>query len=211
MALFLQHKEKTYRVAVWKMEETVDELLALLPERNYYEKEILRFRGKERRREWLSVRALIFSLLGDDKRIGYESDGKPYFIDNSFFLSISHTGGYVAVIISEEPICGIDIEMYGKRIEKVVNRFMRSDEQAFEYESDILWGLLLHWSAKETLFKSVKETDADLRKIRLEHFIPKVKGEFRAQEYWTEKQQIFTISYLLNSDFVLTWLACTRE
>ena len=61
MALFLSHKEPLYRWGVWKMDESVDTLLDLLPEREYYEREVQRFVASHRRLEWLSVRALLLS------------------------------------------------------------------------------------------------------------------------------------------------------
>ena len=54
MALFLSHKEPLYRWGVWKMDESVDTLLDLLPEREYYEREVQRFVASHRRLEWLS-------------------------------------------------------------------------------------------------------------------------------------------------------------
>ncbi len=206
MALFLHHKKRTFQLAVWKMDETVDELLELLPDRDYYANAMLRFTTESRRREWLSVRMLVFTLLNEDIKIDYEADGKPFLADHSYFISISHTKGYVAVILSEKATVGIDIEKYGLRIQRITSRFMRADEQAFAYADDLIWGLLLHWSAKETLFKSFKDASADLRLMRLDHFTPESNGTFGIQEYWTEKQQIYAISYLLFPDFVLTWL-----
>lgn len=206
MALFLHHKKRTFQLAVWKMDETVEELLEQLPDREYYINAIQRFSTESRRREWLSVRMLIFALLGEDKKIDYETDGKPFLSDHSHSISLSHTKGYVAVILSEHTIVGIDIEQYGLRIERIASRFMRADEQANAYAGDPIWGMLLHWSAKETLFKSFKDASADLRLMRLAHFTPEASGVLRIQEYWTEKQQVFAISYLLFPDFVLTWL-----
>ena len=109
MALFLQHREPSFQWGIWKMEEPIDVLLGLLPERAYYEEELQRFNAPHRKQEWLSVRALLFRLLGMHKEVCYEPSGKPYLADNSYFISISHTKGYVAVILSEEKPVGIDI------------------------------------------------------------------------------------------------------
>ena len=43
MALFLQHREPSFQWGIWKMEEPIDVLLGLLPERAYYEEELQRF------------------------------------------------------------------------------------------------------------------------------------------------------------------------
>lgn len=205
MPLFLQHKESELQWGIWKVDEPVSTLLDMLPEGSNYEKDLEQFTAERRKQEWLSVRVLLLRLLGEEKQIVYDLNGKPSLKDNSYFISISHTKGYVALILSRFIPVGIDIEHYGQRVNNVVSRFMREDEKAFPYKGDMTWGLLLHWSAKETLFKCVKGADADLRKVRLECFMPMQKGGFRAQEYWTYNQQVLFVSYYMHPDFVLTW------
>ena len=93
MALFLQHKTDDIQWAVWKMEESLDALLALLPDarRIFCEQELNRFVSERRKMEWLSVRVLLYSMLREDKEIGYSSEGKPYLADRSFFFISSRT------------------------------------------------------------------------------------------------------------------------
>lgn len=207
MASFLQYKTNGIQWAVWKMEESLDALLLLLPgaRRAFCEQELNRFVSERRKMEWLSVRVLLYSMLQEDKEIGYSPEGKPYLTDHSFFISISHTKGYVAVILSPIAPVGIDIEQYGHRVKRVYDRFIRPDEQVEPYLGDVTWSMLLHWSAKETIFKSMENADADLRKLCLSHFVPQEEGTFQVQEYATEQQQSFTVGYRISPDFVLTW------
>lgn len=207
MASFLQYKTNGIQWAVWKMEESLDALLLLLPgaRRAFCEQELNRFVSERRKMEWLSVRVLLYSMLQEDKEIGYSLEGKPYLTDHSFFISISHTKGYVAVILSPIAPVGIDIEQYGHRVKRVYDRFIRPDEQVEPYWGDVTWSMLLHWSAKETIFKSMENADADLRKLCLSHFVPQEEGTFQVQEYATEQQQSFTVGYRISPDFVLTW------
>ena len=131
--------------------------------------------------------------------------GKPYLTDHSFFISISHTKGYVAVMLASFTPAGIDIEQYAQRVHKVSDRYIRSDEQTEPYQGDMTWGLLLHWSAKEAVFKRMENADADLRKLRLTHFIPQEQGTFQVQELATEQQELYSVGYRICPDFVLTW------
>ena len=210
MGLFLQDKTNDTQWAVWKVEESLEALLALLPDarRVCCEQELLQFASERRKIEWLSVRVLLYFMLKEDKQIGYSSEGKPFLTDDSFFISISHTKGYVAVILNSKTPVGIDIEQYGKRVHKVFDRFIRPDEQVEAYQGDTTWGGLLHWSAKETVFKCMKNADADLRKLCLSHFIPQKEGTFQVREYATEGQSLFSVGYRICEDFVLTWTSC---
>lgn len=206
MALFAQHKEDRAQWGIWKMDESLDELLALLPERSIYEQAMQRFTAVHRKQEWLSVRVLLYLLLGEAKEIQYEPSGKPYLNDRSSFISISHTKGYVSVILSPVAEVGIDIEQYGQRIHKVAHKFMREDEEANLYKDESTWALLLHWSAKEVMFKCMDIAEVDFcEHLHIPPFRVKEQGTFNAQEYRTEQQRHFLIHYQIHPDFVLTW------
>lgn len=189
------------------MDESWDELRALLPDPALWQQAMQRFAAPHRRAEWLSVRVLLYHLLKEEKEICYLPSGKPRLADDSYHISISHTRGYVAVILGHTPV-GIDIEQYGTRVRRVAGRFMRSDEQALPYRGDDTWSLLLHWSAKEVMFKCLDAVEVDFcRDLQIEPFRPQVQGQFHAREYRTERQRSFLIRYLLHPEFVLTWQA----
>ncbi len=204
MALLIHRNESTYQLGVWKMDETIEQLLEFLPEKTYYEEEIKRFKASHRIHEWLSVRALLYTLLKTHQPVKYLSTGKPY-LDNQY-ISISHTKGYVAVIVSSNAEVGIDIEQYSRRVHKVATKFMRDDEVTVTYKEDSTWSLLLHWSAKETMFKSIDDCEIDFRKhLHILPFNVNDTGSFESIEYKTVNQYKFHINYLLNPEFVLTW------
>lgn len=206
MALFLVHKEESFQWGVWKMDETADELLGLLPRRDYYEEETHRFKAAHRKLEWLSVRALLYRLLGRHVEVCYEPSGKPYLADQSLYISISHTKGYVAVVLSTVASVGIDIEQYGQKVHKVAHKYVREDEKIIPYNKEETWCLLLHWSAKEVMFKCMDTADVDFRKhLHIEPFALQECGSMVAHEYRTERKRTFRIDYLIHPDFVLTW------
>ncbi|MDR0962601.1 MAG: 4'-phosphopantetheinyl transferase superfamily protein [Mediterranea sp.] len=208
MPLFLRHTEPFGMWGIWKTEETIDELLALLPHDAPYRTDILRFGALHRRQEWLAVRMLLYTLLGEEKTIAYLSGGKPYLSDHTHTIGISHTGGYVAVIVgAPRGNVSIDIEQYGERVHRVAHKFMRPDESVPSYCGTDTWSLLLHWSAKETLFKSLNTPEVDFREhLRIMPFEPSASGTFAAREYRTPQQRQYTVYYRIFEEFVLTWI-----
>lgn len=206
MPVFLQHTDSACRWGVWKTDETPDELLALLPDKEKYREGMQRFSADSRRLEWLAVRVLLHVLTGEEKEIRYYPSGKPYLADASASLSISHTKGYVAVLLGAP--CrevGIDIEQYGERVRRVAPKFMRQDEEAAVYRGTETWSLLLHWSAKETMFKCLNTPEVDFRAhLRIFPFQVSERGVFSAAEYRTVEKRSFSIHYYLYPDFVLT-------
>lgn len=208
MPVFLQHREPNYCWAVWKIEETADELLAMLPHADAYAQEARRFASESRRLEWLVARVLLCAMLGKEKRIAYYSNGRPYLPDDPRHISISHTKGYVAIILGESPLAGvgIDIERYGERVRRVADRFVRDDEVIHSYKDTDIWALLLHWSAKETVYKCLDKPEVDfLEHLRVVPFELGGQGVFDVCEYKTAAGKHYAVRYQLHPDFVLTW------
>ena len=206
MALYLKAKISDFKLGVWKTEESINELLSSFPDYSFYEKELQRFSADSRKREWLAVRVLLAALCGEEKRVIYNSIGKPYLEDASFRISISHTHGYVAVALHPSKEVGIDIEQYGDKVRKVRHKFLIPQEDANISKENEIAHLLLHWSAKETVYKMIGIEDTELKQhIRITPFTPQEKGIFIAKECKTGRQQIYTIHYLVHPDFVLTF------
>ncbi len=208
MPIYKVHKEGCCW-GIWKTDETLDELSLLFPEgKRYLQEATARFANEKRRKEWLAVRVLLFHLLGEAKEIAYYPSGKPYLLDASYHIGISHTNGYVAVALHPQYEVAVDIEQYGTRVMRVKERFMREDEMA---EADNVYACLLHWSAKETLFKLMGEDNVDFREhLHIMPFSAGNEGVLEACEYKTLHQARYTLYYRVEKDFVLTWCVDTK-
>ena len=175
---------------------------------------------EKRKCEWLTVRTLLKTLSGEEKEIVYQSTGKPYLSDHSYHISISHTNykgitendkllGYVAMVLNKEKEVAIDIEMISPRILKIKDRFLSEKETKSISANNEIVHLLLHWSAKESVFKILDSENVDYQsQIHISPFDP-VMGKwesFEAHETRTEKQQVFQIHYFVTEDYVLTTL-----
>lgn len=192
---------------VWKMEESEAELFRLLPSMECIADSIDTITHSIRRVEFLTSRVLVGRLLGMDYRISYSPEGRPSIVSRSPYLhiSISHTRGYVAVYLHTTHAVGIDIEQINPRIEQLAPRFMAATELANVDEQQRVNHLLLHWSAKESVFKALEQSDVDFRKqLHISPFVPANKGAFSAFETKTPHNTHFVINYIVDSDYVLT-------
>ncbi|NDV64598.1 4'-phosphopantetheinyl transferase superfamily protein [Bacteroides sp. 224] len=207
MPLFKQYNQYHCRWAIWKQEESIDQLLMKLPVmgRAEYLKGMEAFTSESRRLEWLAIRVLLFELLGEMKKVLYEPSGKPYLADASAHISISHTKGYVAVIVSRRHEVGIDIEQYRDRVLKVAHKFVREDEKAHINPEKEILSLLLIWSAKEVMFKCMNESEVDFRAHLMVELPADSKPFMNCREYRTSLRKRFLIYYLTHPDFVMTW------
>lgn len=204
MPLLLKHTAPLR--GVWKIEESSDTLFSLLENGEEYQSQLEEIHAEHRRREWLASRVLLQTLLGCPARIAYRPNGAPYLPDFPLYISISHTKEYAAVLIQDHPAAGIDIEYRSDRVLKIRSRFMNPEEEAGidrEHEAE---HLLLHWCAKETLFKMIGEEEVDfLKHLHVRPFPYAEEGSFRVQETRTEAGASYTLNYLITSDFVLTY------
>lgn len=152
MALFKEVRDDNAIMGIWKMEENLTELESMYEVKEAEMPVYYAFRNDRRRKEWLTVRILLRTLLGREVEICYHPSGKPYLKDESFFISITHTIGYVGVRLAHHPVA-LDMEYYSKRVLHLIPRFVSVEElQYINPDYDVEMALVM-WSAKETLFK----------------------------------------------------------
>lgn len=191
---------------IWKIEESSEELFGMLERGDEYLPELDCIRTEHRRQEWLASRTLLQEMLGRFSRIAYHPNGAPYLPDEKLHISISHTKGYVALLLQEQSAAGIDIEYRSDRVLKIRSRFMNLEEEAAIDKVHETEHLLVHWCAKEALFKMIGQTDVDFRKhLHVYPFEYAAEGKFTAFETRTDTGVSYKLGYRIHPDFVMVW------
>lgn len=185
------------RLGLWQIEDSIDGLLHSDPSLGQLDDVVRVFRSETRRREVLAVYALLFAMTGDrSMRIDHDELSRPLL--PGFHISISHTRGYAAVILSSHDGVAVDIEYYSNRVEQVAARFVRTDEYAVGLDLQ-----LIHWSAKETMYKLLAEEKLEYSEMRLEPFEPAAVGSLSVSDLKEPKSQM--VYYRINPQYVLTY------
>ena len=183
------------RLGLWRMDEPME--------------------GTPRQRERLAEQLLLDAMMDGDTSftIGHEPSGKPFL--NSYFsprtshlspqtshlasytsnLSISHTRGYVVLLLSDDSGVGVDIEYRSNRVERIASRFIRPDEQVGTTNEK-----LLLWSAKETVYKLFSEDRLAFYDMRVLSI-----GEGVMQIENMKRNEVVAVSYEFTPDYVLTY------
>ncbi len=89
-----------------------------------------RFRSPKRLAERLTVEAMICAVLGKDATLYHTAEGKPYCEGTNTKISISHSRTHAALLTSNSPHCGVDIETLSPRILNLSPRIVTEDEKA---------------------------------------------------------------------------------
>ncbi len=163
MPLFLNEEIfPDVRLGIWAISESSDDFWALSP---YVESSRSEFnalyKSEQRKCEVLAVRLLIKEIIGDNVQLLHQDNGKPY-LSSGMNISISHTRGFAVIIVSQSKQVSVDIEYFSNRIERIRSKFMRDDENASSQVK-----LLMHWCAKETMYKLFPEDNLTFNKMQL--------------------------------------------
>jgi len=196
--------EKGAQILVYELTETVDTLLHKL---HLTQAELEKFESivtEKRKLEFLGVRLCFQKLFGESVEIENDSTGKPYLVDKTFEISISHSKNRMAVIAHPERKVGIDIENRTNKIRKVSQRFLSETEQKELSNCENDAQLELAWSAKEALYKIIGNSAVDFSNhLRIFPFEVKERGTIEAEQLETRRK--FQLSYIQNNDFSLVY------
>ena len=196
-----------YSLVVWKSLEEIDELLQNAALNLIETMEWNSFKSESRKREWLTTRNALQILLpgANGSSIYYYKNGKPNLMDEGF-ISISHSHEHIALMKSNDPEIGIDIEIINERILKLSQKFLNEREKENVSSENQLEKLHAMWGAKEVLYKIHTIGDLDFKKDLFVHpFDYKSSGELFASILKKGFQKDFKIFYEKMDQYMLSW------
>ena len=158
----------------------------------YHKAKFIKATCEKRKKEILGGMLLFCKGLSDmgispeDITIKETLKGKPYIDSFPCFFNISHSGGYVICVFSEEET-GCDMEILRKVNFKIAEKYFSEEEKSFIGNSDSLF--LRLWVLKESLLKLSAEGITDIENTAFEFSdnTPKKDGfsffEFSGEDY----------------------------
>lgn len=143
------------KIYFWKITEPVSFFLERLPW-DPLQLQWLDSIHPHKKLEYMASRYLIFEQTGKlDAHLYKDESGKLHFQDENAYLSISHSGDYVALIVSNSP-AGVDIQMHQSKILSIANRFLSTGEKDWLKSNDAwnIQNLCVCWCIKESIYKA---------------------------------------------------------
>ncbi len=92
----------------------------------------------------------------------YTENKKPFLKESSWFISISHSHQWLAIIKETRMNTGIDVELIREKILTIKHKFLNENEEKFCANNLIL--ITFVWSVKETLYKIFGVRGIDFKK-----------------------------------------------
>lgn len=199
-------------LGLWQMDETVEQLFGQYPHLQAYRSQVEeKYKNDGRKLEFLAIRALMYEMLrvnGASKGLlshagdfTHNGQGKPLF--RGYHVSISHTKGYATLILSKKSEVAVDIEYMSDRVERIASKFLRKDERA-----DSLDAKLVHWCAKETVFKLFSEENLLFEDMRVKPF--DTMADWACDVENLKSGKTARVDFELAMDFVLTYSMWTK-
>ena len=157
---------KTTKVLIWKIEESIAELKENTQLSKKSETRLNSMRSELHQKGFLSIRHLLKNVGYTDFDLVYDAFGKPHLKEGKY-ISITHSFTFTAIIISDDLHVGIDIEKQRDKILKIAHKFTPIEEYKTIANHDALISkLTIVWGAKESLYKIYGK-----KKLRFLHHI----------------------------------------
>ena len=214
MALYLKKTlENEAEIAVWKIEETEEELKSLCSVPNDEMEEISWIKSESLRKQRLAVRALLDEMFDEKVYLSHHDNGKPFLENMVTNISITHTDKYVAIILHDSEDVGIDIESLDRDFSAVELKALSEDEIEDLDDDKRNEQLAIYWCAKEAVFKRVSLYNVDFaEQIEVERFHPRGEGELEATFVSKDGyEEEFDLEYITFDRHVLVWVVGESE
>lgn len=200
------------KILIWELTETWEELLKQFDKNEIDSLELSTFHTDKRKKEYLSVRLALKTLLNRKIKICYDDEGKPFLSDYFAEIGISHSGQWMAVITHPTQKVGIDVERFQPKISTISERFLSNEEleKIYEKEESKIKKLTLLWSAKEALFKVIGKEAVDFsRQLLILPFEMKKSGKMKALHL--PRKKLYELDYELTEEYAMVYLIDNTE
>jgi len=207
MGCITKHYLNEYSIlGVWKIEEDLNTLLELVILDPEEKKKYKSFRSTSRKLEFLSVRALLAEIIGNDASIVYNKNNKPFLRDGSHFISISHSHRLTAILLSTNEKVGIDLEYMSSNISAFSFKYMNRKEKVTKDPELRKYHLYIHWCAKEALYKICDKEGISIRNnITIEPFDLHEAGEIKGKVHTDKINESFFLYYSRYDNYSIVW------
>lgn len=201
----LEYQAEERAWGIWKINENEH---ALLNQVNEYESISDTITHPEKRLEFIAGRVLARNLLEalgkPFEGVTKDVFGKPFFKQNTFQLSLSHSYPYVAALTDIRKSVGIDLEQIKKKLLKIGPRVLHPSELHDAGEDETKH--CIYWCAKEALIKIYGKKDLIFSEhLLINSFKLEKEGNLVGKIIVNETETAIPLQYFVYDNFVVVF------
>lgn len=201
----LEYQAEERAWGIWKI---VEDERALLDQVKEYESISEAITHPEKRLEFIAGRVLARNLLEalgkPFEGVTKDVFGKPFFKQNTFQLSLSHSYPYVAALTDIRQSVGIDLEQIKKKIVKIGPRVLHPTELKDAGEDEIKH--CIYWCAKEALIKIYGKKDLVFSEhLLISPFKLEKEGHLTGKIIINESETTVPLQYFVYDNFTVVF------
>ena len=190
------------RLIIWEITEDLEDLRSGVILDKDSVKLLADRKSEIHKKQFLAIRSILKEISVYDQNLKYNELGRPILIDDKN-LSITHSGNYAALIISDHKV-GIDIEVVGDKILKVTDKFLETEliyPQVLNKKT-----ALIYWNIKESIFKSVENSGIDFRKNII--VIPFNQKDNYTKSWYINNEEIYSFDthFKISKNYTLAYV-----
>ena len=191
------YKSDDVKLEIFQMLSSENDFYVKYPFLEKYRQSVSVYKAESRRKEILSEYDLLNKFFPNENvTLLHNADGKP-LLSNGINVSISHTRGFIAMILSGGKHVALDIEYINERVKRVARMFLREDEPFTELNE-----MLVAWCVKETMYKLYSSMKLTFEEVRLRPFKCLSEGRVIAENI--RNNDTVTLYYRVTDNYVLT-------
>jgi len=190
------------RVVIWEIDESFHDLQSKVDLSQHSLKLLNQKKSEIQKKQFLAIRNIFKLLSIEDNEVKYDKVGKPIFSQNKI-LSISHSGNYAAVIISDQSV-GIDIEKINGKAYKIKHKFLHIElNYPLELNNKIS---LVYWNIKESIYKAMGITGIDFKKNILA--LPLAINSSKCKSWYVNNDDIYSFEthFRISKNYTLAFV-----
>lgn len=198
--------EEDCLMGLWEIREDFDTIFKLASIDKEEQRTLSGFKNTNRQIEWLSVRALLNDMTNKNSKIIYNEEHKPYLLDNSFNISISHSNKLTSILLSKKKQVGIDLEFMSHRISRIAHKFINDGEYITSNKAFEQLHLYIHWCAKEALYKILDKKNINFKEnLTIKPFEMDHAGMITGIHHDLNIYNEFQMHYQLHENYVIVY------
>ena len=190
------------RVVIWEINESLQNLESKIVLSENSLKLLNQKKSEIQKKQFLAIRNIFKILSIKDNEVKYDKAGKPIFSQNKA-LSISHSGNYAAVIISNHSV-GIDIEKINSKAMKIKHKFLDIE---LNYPQELNNQIsLVYWNIKECIYKAVGIKGIDFKKNILA--LPLDINSIKCKSWYVNNDNIYSFEtyFRISKNYTLAFV-----